>query len=159
MAKPIALHVAPRDPREELRARVEGAPADHAEAVLAAYELLQALHDRGVLDIARSALAASDEILEKIVGQADTPEAIRAFRNLLFWPGVLGRIEPERFEELSEAIPDGLMQATAHRDETPRLWTLIRRVLSKDSLRGLAAAVDFLESVGRHLHALERRRA
>jgi hypothetical protein len=35
------------------------------------------------------------------------------------------------------------------------VWKLVRRALSKDSLRGLAAGIDFLESFGRHLYLLE----
>ena len=73
----------------------------------------------------------------------------------MFWQGVLGRIEPKWFKGLTEAVPEGLEKATAERDRPVRLWTLLRRALSKDSLRGLAAGVDFLESFGRHLHALE----
>jgi uncharacterized protein YjgD (DUF1641 family) len=158
MAIPIAFQPPPRDPREALHARVERAPQDHAEAVLAAYDLLQALHDRGVLDIVRSALAASDEILGTVVDQANTPEAIRAIRHLLFWRGVLGRIEPEWFQGIFQAVPDALAQATMNRDQRVGFFTLVRRLRSTDSLRGLAAAVDFLESFGRHLHALEASR-
>src|ERR1700719_1136714 len=118
MAQPIPLEIPPRNPRAELRSRLEQAPEEHAEAVLAAYEVLQELHNRGVLEILRGGLAASDEILEKIVDNARTPEAIRAIRNLLFW--------------------------------------LLRRALSGDSLRGLAAAIAFLQAFGRHLHASEK---
>jgi uncharacterized protein YjgD (DUF1641 family) len=138
-----------------LRARLERAPEEHAEAVLAAYDVLQELHDRGVLDIVRSGLAASDELLEQIVDRANTPESIRAIRNLLFWQSVLGQIEPKWFQGIFQAIPDGLATATAERNEPVGLWRVIRRALSKDSLRGLTAAVDFLESFGRHLHSLE----
>jgi uncharacterized protein YjgD (DUF1641 family) len=158
MAIPISFTPAPHDPREALRARVERAPDDHAEAVLAAYDLLQMLHDHGMLDIARSALAASDELLGTAVDQVNTPEAIRAIRNLLFWRGVLGRIEPEWFKGIFQAVPDALSQATKNRDEPVSLFSLVRRMRHKDSLRGLSAAVDFLESFGRHLHALEKSR-
>jgi len=41
MAQPIALEIPPRNPRAELRSRLEEAPEEHAEAVLAAYEVLQ----------------------------------------------------------------------------------------------------------------------
>ena len=73
MAQPIPLEIPPRDPRADLRSRVERAPEEHAEAVLAAYELLQQLHEQGVLDIMRSAVAARDELLEKVVDNAKTP--------------------------------------------------------------------------------------
>jgi hypothetical protein len=65
--KSIPLEIAPRNPRAELRSRFEQAPVQHAEAVLAAYEVLQELHNRGVLEIMHGALAASDETLEIVV--------------------------------------------------------------------------------------------
>jgi uncharacterized protein YjgD (DUF1641 family) len=155
MAQPIPLEIPPRNPRAELRSRLEQAPDEHAEAVLAAYEVLQELHNRGVLEIMRGALAASDELLEKVVDNVRTPEAIRAIRNLLFWRQILGSIEPEWFKGVFQAIPEGIARATAERDQPVGLFSLLRRITHKDSLRGLAAAVDFLQAFGRHLHSLE----
>ena len=155
MAQPIPFHAPPFDSRHALRLKIEQAPDKHAEAILAAYDLLQALHDRGVLDIATSALSASDELIEQLVDSANTPPAIRALRNLMFWRQVLGRIEPAWFQGIFQAIPDGLAKATAERDKPVGVWKLLRRAINRDSLRGLAAAVDFLESFGRHLHSLE----
>jgi len=155
MAQPIPLEIPPRNPRAELRSRLEQAPEQHAEAVLAAYEVLQELHSRGVLEIMRGALAASDELLEKVVDGAKTPESIRAIRNLLFWRQILGSIEPEWFKGIFQAIPEGLAQATAERDQPVGFFRVLRRLTDKDSLRGLAAAIDFLQAFGRHLHSLE----
>jgi uncharacterized protein YjgD (DUF1641 family) len=154
MAQPIPLEIPPRNPRAELRSRLDQAPEEHTEAILAAYEVLQELHNRGVLEIMRGALAASDEILEKVVDNAKTPEAIRAIRNLLFFRRILGSIEPQWFEGVFQAIPEGIAQATAERDQPVSFFRLLRRLVSKDSLRGLAAAIDFLQAFGRHLQAL-----
>src|ERR1700676_1534519 len=153
MAQPIPLEIPPRSPRAELRSRLEQAPEEHAEAVLAAYEVLQELHNRGVLEIMRGALAASDEILEAVVNNIKTPESIRAIRNLLFWRQILGSIEPEWFKGIFQAIPEGIAEATAEREKAVGLFTLLRRLTSKDSLRALAAAIDFLQAFGRHLHS------
>jgi uncharacterized protein YjgD (DUF1641 family) len=155
MAQPIPLEIPPRNPRAELQSRLEHAPEEHAEAVLAAYEVLQQLHDRGVLELARGVLAASDDILDKLVDQARTPEAIRAIRNLLFWQHVLGSIEPEWFKGIFQAIPEGIAQATAERDQPVSFFGVLRRLSNKDSLRGLTAAIDFLQAFGRHLHSAE----
>src|SRR5246127_5518189 len=155
MAQPIPLEIPPRNPRAELRSRLEQAPEEHAEAVLAAYEVLQELHNRGVLEIMRGALAASDEILETVVDDVKTPEAIRAIRNLLFWRRILGSIEPEWFKGIFKAIPEGVAQATAEREKTIGVFGLLRRLLTKDGLRGLAAATDFLQAFGRHLQSDE----
>ena len=155
MAQPIPLKFPPRNPRAELHSRLEQAPDQHAEAVLAAYEVLQVLHDRGVLDLMRGALAARDEILERVVDNADTPEAMRAIRNLLYWRRILGSIEPEWFKGIFQAIPEGLARATAEREQPVSLFGLLRRLGNKDTLRGLAAAIDFVQAFGRHLHSSE----
>jgi len=155
MAVPIALDIPARDPAAELRYRLENAPAQHAEALLASYEVLQALHEQGVLDLVRAGLTAKDELLDKVVTAANTPEAIRAIRNLLFWRRILGSIEPGWFRGLFQAIPEGIEQATAERAKPVGLWQILRRAFSKDSLRAMAAAVDFLEAFGRHLHSLK----
>ena len=155
MALPIALDVSPRDPAAELSSRLERAPAEHAEALLAAFEVLQAMHEQGVLDILRAGLSAKDQILDMAVSAANTPEAIRAIRNLLFWRSVLGGIEPEWFKGLFQAIPEGIAQATAERKKPVGLWQIFRRACSRDSLRAMAAAVDFLEAFGRHLYSLK----
>jgi uncharacterized protein YjgD (DUF1641 family) len=155
MAVPIALEISPRDPAAELRSRLEQAPAEHAEALLAAYEVLQAMHEQGVLDILRAGLSAKDELLQMAVTAANTPEAIRAIRNLLFLRSVLGGIEPEWFKGLFQAIPEGIAQATVERKKPVAIWQILRRACSRDSLRAMAAGVDFLEAFGRHLHSLK----
>ena len=73
MAKPIPLEFPAREPREELQARLQNAPQEHAQALLAAYEVLQGLHDRGVFELMRGALASSDKLIEIVVDGAKTP--------------------------------------------------------------------------------------
>jgi uncharacterized protein YjgD (DUF1641 family) len=155
MAQPIPLQVAPRDPRVELRERLERAPDEHAEAILAAYELLQEAHDQGLLDIARGALSVRDEILGTLAADASTPEAVRAIRNVVFLCRVMGGIEPERLQAIFQAIPEGIAHAAAKPDQPITLFGLLRRLLAKDSLRALGAAVDFLQCLGRGLLTAE----
>ena len=82
MAQPIPLHLAPRDPQHELNVQLQEAPMKHAEAILAAYEVLQEMHDRGVLDLMRGTLGGGEKILEQAVAVASGPDAT-ASRNLL----------------------------------------------------------------------------
>ena len=151
MAQPIPLQVAPRNSRAELRERLERAPDAHAEAVLAAYELLQEVHDQGLLDMARGVLSVRDEILGTLAADATTPEAVRAIRNVVFLCRVLGGIEPERLHAVFQTIPQGIAQATAKPEKPTTFVGLMRRLLAKESLRALAAAVDFLQCIGRGL--------
>src|SRR5258708_6056954 len=123
MARPIPLELPNRDPREELLSRLEKAPAEHAEALLAGFAVLQALHDQGVLEIVRGALDGGNKILEIVVEATKTPEAIRAFRNLVIMTKVVGSIDPELLKKLAEVIPDVLVgEAKAQEIEPPGFW-------------------------------------
>src|SRR5207248_5401943 len=67
MAHPIALDAPVRDPHIELQRRLEDAPAEHAAALLAGYEVLQGLQDSGALDLMRGALGSRDQVLSVAV--------------------------------------------------------------------------------------------
>ena len=151
MARPIPLHLEPRDSREELSSRLQQAPQDHAEAVLSAYEVLQGLHDRGVLEVMRGALGGGDKILEQVVAVASAPASIRATRNLLLLVTTLGKIEPSLLSDLTRAIPKALVQANAEESKPPGLFKLMSTFWNRDFRRGLAAFNDLLVVFGRNL--------
>jgi uncharacterized protein YjgD (DUF1641 family) len=151
MAQPIPLHLAPRDPHPELDSRLQQAPLDHAEAVLAAYEVLQALHDHGVLEVMRGTLGGSEKILEQVVAVASGPEAIRASRNLLLLVRTLGEIEPALLSDLTRAVPKALVQANAEEAKPPGLFKLVSTFWNSDFRRGLAAFNDLLVMFGKNL--------
>src|SRR5271170_4869178 len=100
MATPILLKLPPRDPREALHQRVENAPAEHAEALLAAYDILQALHDKGILDILKGGLNSGEKVLEIGVNAANTPEVICGIRNFMILTKLFGTLEPKLLEHL-----------------------------------------------------------
>ena len=153
MARPIPLHLAPRDPRRDLNSRLEQAPSEHAEAVLAAYKVLQGLHDHGVLELMRGTLGGSERILEQLVAVASGPEAIRASRNLLLLVTALGEIEPALLSDLTHAVPKALIQANAEENRPPGLIKLVSTFWKKDFRRGLAAFNDLLVVFGKNLSA------
>src|SRR6266513_4923510 len=96
MSQPIRLEFPPRDARAELQTRLQDAPLQHAEALLSGYDLLQRLHDRGVLDLLRGGLGSSDKVLEIAVDAAQSPQSIRGIRNLLLVINMLGTIDPDQ---------------------------------------------------------------
>jgi uncharacterized protein YjgD (DUF1641 family) len=151
MAQPIPLHVAPRDPQHELDVRLQQAPAKHAEAVLAAYEVLQSMHDHGVLEVMRGTLGGGKKILEQAVVVGGGPEAIRATRNVLLLVRTLAEIDPVLLSDLTRAIPRALVQANAEEARPPGLIKLLSTFWNRDFRRGLAAFNDLLVVFGRNL--------
>jgi len=151
MAQPIPLNLPARDPRAELQARLQSAPQEYAEALLAAYEVLQGLHDRGVFDLLRGALGSSDKVLEIVVEAAKTPESIRGIRNVIILTKILGSIEPELVEGFAKSLPEAIAYTKAHEAKPPGPWGIMMQFGHKDFRRGLVLVNSLLEAFGRNL--------
>src|SRR5881296_32146 len=149
MAQPIRLDFPPRDARAELQARLQNAPLEHAEALLSGYDLLQRLHDRGVLDLLRGGLGSSDKVLSIVVDAAKTPEAINATRNLLILSKVMFTLEPDLLEDIAKAVPNSLAKAKKQKPLT--LWQIFKIMCSQDTRRALSAMLGVLNSFGKSL--------
>src|SRR5882724_5100735 len=149
MAQPIRLEFPARDARTELQTRLQNAPLEHAEALLSGYELLQVLHDRGVLDLLRGGLGSSDKVISIVVDAAKTPEAINATRNLLILSKVVFTLEPDLLEDIAKAVPNSLARA---KEQKPlSLWQLFKKMCSQDTRRALSATLGIVESFGKSL--------
>ena len=151
MARPIALDLPAYDPRIALQARLDAAPVEHAAALLSAYEVLQSLHDRGILEVMRGALDSGDKLLDIAVRAAEGGQSIRGIRNLLLLINMLGAIEPEVLKVFTEAAPQAL-KVMVRQPERPGLWRLVKDFLwNQDFRHGLAAVNTMLEMFGRSL--------
>ena len=151
MAKPIPIQLPKRDPQQELRSRLEKAPDEHAEALLASLDVLQSLHDQGVLELLRGVLGGGNKILEIVVDASKSPEAIRGIRNLVIMTKILGSMDPEVLKKFTEAIPDVLVGAAkAQATPPPGFWETWRILRSKNLRRGLAVANQVIEALGKN---------
>src|SRR5207245_9858928 len=112
MAKPDHWELPPRDPREELSSRLNNAPLEHAEALLAGYEVLQGLHDCGVLELLRGLLGSGDKVLQIAIDVTRRPETVRAIRNMLVLVKTLGEIDPDLFNDFDLALNTSTQQAS-----------------------------------------------
>jgi uncharacterized protein YjgD (DUF1641 family) len=152
MAQPIPLKLPPRDPKQELIARLEEAPAEHAAALLDSYELLQALHEHGVFTLARGALGAADKIVDTVSSGANSEEAIRAMRNAILLTKLLGSIDPEILQAMTTAAQETFGDAKSIPSKPPGLFSLLGGFTSADHRRGLAVVSRFLKRVGAGLN-------
>ena len=157
MARPIPLELPPRDEHAERTAQLDAARLQHADAVLAAYEVLQGLHDQGVLELLRGALGARDSIVEIAASTASAPESVRALRNLILLVQALGTIDPAALGDLIRAVPAAVARDTTKDARPPGLLRLFRVFLGRDFRRWLAAMMALMVAFGRSLSRTERR--
>src|SRR6202140_2770369 len=148
MAQPIAFD-APANPAPANRERLQNAPAEHAEALLSAYELLQLLHDRGVLNLLRGLVGGGDQLMGAVAAAIDTPESIRAIRNFLLLTKFFANIPPDVLTSLAETVSNGAKREKAHK--APGVLHLLWRLRNEDSRHAAAVALDLLEGLGKGL--------
>ena len=151
MAQPIPLQLPPRDPREELRKRLDQAPIAHAEALLDSYELLQQLRDHGIFELLRGALSASDKLIETAVDASKSDESIRAIRNAIILGKMLGAINPEVLQCVALAASETLGCYEKPVIEPPGLFSLLSQFRHKELRRSIALINRFLEKLGNQI--------
>ena len=154
MARPISLELPPRDPREELRKRLEQAPVAHAEALLDSYELLEQLHQHGVFELLRGALGASDRLIETAVDAAKSDESVRAIRNVVILGKILGSINPEVLQGIAVAASQTLGCYERPVVEPPGILALLGQFRHKELRRSMALLNEFLVTLGNQIRLL-----
>src|SRR5689334_7751578 len=158
MAQPIQLEFKPRIPEEKVRWQLDRAPVEHADAVLAFYELLQLAHDRGLLDIARGAIGRGDTVIVKLSKFASSPESMALTRNLISLGRIAASFDPEVLGALADELCRQNNGAPARPAESAGLFQAIRRLANKDTLRVLTASAAFLGAFGKALATARTRR-
>ena len=128
----------PVDSRGDLIRRVEQAPSEHAEAVLAAYDLLQRMHQKGLIDLLNGLLSAGDTVVNRLVDVVSSKEMVTALRIGLIFSNLLTLID-------ADALHAVIAESGK---ETPSLLALGKQAASKDARRGLATAVGLLNVFG-----------
>lgn len=148
MAQPITFE-APAKHGPANMEQLRNAPAEHAEALLSAYELLQLLHDRGVLNLLRGVVGAGDELIGAMAAALNTPESIRGIRNFLLLTKFFASIPPEVLSSLAETVNSGAKREKAQK--APGLLQLLWRLRNENSRHAAAVGLDLLEGVGKGL--------
>jgi uncharacterized protein YjgD (DUF1641 family) len=125
---------------------VEQAPAEHAQAVLAAYDILERLHEKGVLDILHGLLSAGETVVNQVVNVVSSKDTVSTLRMGLIFFNLVKEIDPD---QLSAAIGNGC-------DKPPSMLAIVRKLMSADARRGMATAVTLMNVLGAALERAKR---
>ncbi|MGC4053517.1 MAG: hypothetical protein QM757_29810 [Paludibaculum sp.] len=121
----------------------------HSDAVASAYEVLQLLHDRGILNLLRGLLGAGDDVVAAVTQATATPEAVRAMRNFLLLTKFFASIPPDVLANVVQSTVEGAAKEKS--SEAPGFLELYRRLRTEESRHALSVTLDLLQSVGRAL--------
>ncbi len=139
MAKAVEFrHFKPADSRDDLIRRIEAAPQEHADAILEAYDLLESLHEKGILSALNGALRASDTVIDKVTDAVSSKEAVNAVRIGLLLGNLLSSVEVDRIHTL----------LTSPEKKSPSLISLVGQMNNEDVRRGLSVGLSLLGVFG-----------
>jgi uncharacterized protein YjgD (DUF1641 family) len=139
MALPVDFReFTPKDARNDLLRRLEQAPQEHVEALLSTYELLQRMHDKGLIDVANGLLSASDTVVERCADMVRSREGVNGIRVTFMLINLLSALDVDRMHALLSGSDS----------QPPSMLKLGRDAMSSDARRGMAAAVGLLNVFG-----------
>lgn len=108
-------------------------------------DLTRALHESGLLRAVTGAVRAYPELLAMLMGTLD-PATLRSAVAL---SGAARGLEPEAAERLAAGVRQARVDAVAAATgRPPGLLGLLRRLLHRDTRRGLVAALAALRAIG-----------
>ncbi|RXH54160.1 DUF1641 domain-containing protein [Granulicella sibirica] len=128
----------PADSRDDLLRKVKEAPAKHAEAILAAYEVLEKLHEKDVLSTLNGLLGAKDVVVDRVADLVSSAEMINLLRLGLMAGNLMKDINPDDLH--------GVLKEA--KNEPPGFFQIMKRMTSKDARRALGAAGSVLNIFG-----------
>jgi hypothetical protein len=84
------------DRRKNLIRRVEQTPVEHTVALLAAYDVLQRMHEEGLLDLINGLSSAVDAVVNHAVDVVSSKQMMTALRKALIFSNLLSSIDPDQ---------------------------------------------------------------
>jgi uncharacterized protein YjgD (DUF1641 family) len=150
MAKAVEFReFTPKNSRQDLLRRLEAAPEKHVEAILSVYELLQRMHDKGVIDLANGLLNASDTVVDKVADLANSTEITSTMRLTFMLANLIKALDIDQIH--------GLLSGT---DVKPAsLFGLGRQAMSEDARLGMTVGLGLLSAFGAALRKEQGRTA
>jgi uncharacterized protein YjgD (DUF1641 family) len=133
----------PENSREDLARRIREAPADHADAILAGFELLEKLHDAGLLSLASGLISAGNNIIDRLAVVADSQQAIVALRAALIFGSILNTLDA-----------DELHKAMQVQKNDASLFRILIGLTTKESRQVAMIGVNLLNVIGKALGKL-----
>jgi hypothetical protein len=130
----------PENSREDLARRIREAPTEHADALLAAFALLQKLHDAGLLSLASGLISAGNTIIDHLADVVDSPQALAALRATLILGSILNTLDA-----------DELHKAMQIEEKDASLLRLFRGLTSKETRLVAAMGVNLMNVIGKAL--------
>lgn len=162
MAKAIKqierIQITEEDQRKNELREIEDSLLKNKHVVLDTLEMLNHMHERGVIPMLNGLFAEGDKVLKILVKKADNKETANTLKNLLLMVGVLGTLNVKHLEPLLIKVNAGIERVAESKDDDERigLFDMFRSLKDPEINRSLALLFEFLKGMGSDTGDLER---
>jgi uncharacterized protein YjgD (DUF1641 family) len=127
--------------------------ADNKDSLLETLNLLQELHDSGIIEGLRSLLKAKESAAKIAVSQLTRKPVTNMINNVMAAGGILTELDPETTSKLAKSLTTGLQKAKQGlKDDTKLgLFDLMKAIKDPDINRALGFGFNLLKGIGEGL--------
>ncbi|WP_028399978.1 DUF1641 domain-containing protein [Ectobacillus panaciterrae] len=157
MAKPITNVVKPimseKEKQQQSLDHVVQDLAQNADGIRETIQLLQELHESGVLEGLNSLLKAKEDVAKIAVGQMTRPPVTNAINNAVAAAGVLTELDPQMTKKLTRSVANGLQKAEEglQADTKVGILDIMKALKDPDINRAVGFGLNLLKGVGEGL--------
>lgn len=125
--------------------------SNDADGIIQALKVLQAMEDRGMLDILLALLQRGEGVLAHVVDVLAKPEVTSSLETLIKSVQALGKLNSVGLLKTLDGVTAGLdrVAEAAPPEQHLGVYDVLRRLKDPDVNAGLAFALDFLQGMGR----------
>ena len=158
MAKPIKTIQRTEITEEHIKAEslesILSGVAQNKDSLLETLQLLQELHDSGIIDALGGLVKAKDKVAKIAVGQLTRKPLTNMINNAMAAGGILTETEPETTKKLISSLSVGLQKAEEglKSDVKFGLFDLVKALKDPDINRALGFGVNLLKGLGEGLN-------
>lgn len=128
--------------------------ADNQKSLSVFLEIIEELHQAGVLDMIKGLLKTRDKVGVLAIQQLNQPDAHRMIKNGMSGVQMLSRINPDHLSTLMNGVTQGLEKSNdvEAKREPLSLWGMLRAMRDPDVNASLKTMLGFMQGMGKELN-------
>ena len=157
MAKPIHLikrtELTEEQKKEQSLESLLSEVAENKDSLVETLDLLQELHNSGILEVINSLVKTKEEVAKIAVGQMTREPVTNMINNAMAAGGVLTQMDPEMTKKLMGSVAKGLERAEQglQSNSETRLLDIMKALKDPDMNRAITFGLNLLKGIGEEL--------
>lgn len=132
--------------------------SDNRESITTFLDILNEIHELGILDIIQGVLKNRQEISVIALSQFDQPSIHHMMKTGMNAIQFLGKLEPDKLQDLLQGVERGIERLTeTQNNQTHSLWEIGKAMRDPNVTFALSSMIRFMNGMGEAMKETEKR--